>query len=230
MDKKIYSLFVLNGDKPGSIIPLLHEDSSYVFDSKVKLFFDNTKGSYVIDGMDAKVNNSSKKVNCLKDGDKIQFGDIVYRFEEEYSERVFDFEKTWYSEVFTKENNCINKFAFKYLFNLELTRSKRYKRPFSLIYLRINHMEDSFQTMADIQLILDSNLRETDLCTDYSENELLILLPETEEQKANLVANKLVFELKRMYKGTDIDINCIGFLGDEDISSINTLIAKSLNV
>jgi len=226
---KIYSLFCLNGDNSGTVIPLIHKDSSYVFEGKAELLFDDDIRNYIVKNGVFTINGKEKKDHMLETGNILSVDGKNYRYEVEDPDRLINFEKMWYSSVFKTGSNCINKYAFKYLFNLELSRSSRYKRPFSLIYLNFFNIGKDFSDIKGVQMILDENIRETDLCTDYSDNELLILLPETRKEDAESVRDKLVSEIKRMYSEMDILSNYVGFYEEYPFDNVSQIIASCIN-
>jgi diguanylate cyclase (GGDEF)-like protein len=88
---------------------------------------------------------------------------------------------------------------FQRRLNMELERSKRYQRPVSLIILGIDAFSDFEKTfgkesgegaLRDIGEVLKNNLRKVDTVARYGESEFALILPETDEGGALIVAEK----------------------------------------
>ena len=95
---------------------------------------------------------------------------------------------------------AINSRYFHELLEIELRRSSRYKRPFTLVYLDL----DNFKQVNDkfghdegdllIKFIADElkrHLRSTDIVARLGGDEFAILLPEAEQQEAKIVISKV---------------------------------------
>ncbi len=93
-----------------------------------------------------------------------------------------------------------NRQHLRQLLNNEFARYKRYKIPFSLIMIDIDHFKkvnDTFGHQAGdgvliaISKIINENLRELDICTRYGGDEFLIVLPHTDEGKAFEIGERI---------------------------------------
>jgi diguanylate cyclase (GGDEF)-like protein len=88
---------------------------------------------------------------------------------------------------------------FQRRLNMELERSKRYQRPVSLIILGVDSFSDFEKSLGresgegalrDIGSILKNSLRNVDTVARYGESEFAVILPETDEVGALVVAEK----------------------------------------
>ncbi|WDP89552.1 MAG: diguanylate cyclase [Desulfobacter sp.] len=84
--------------------------------------------------------------------------------------------------------------------NLEFNRAKRYNTPFSIVFFDIDHFKkvnDTYghlggdEVLKDISRLIDNRLRETDFLGRYGGEEFLLLLPETKEAQAILLAERM---------------------------------------
>lgn len=106
-----------------------------------------------------------------------------------------------------------NRRYFTELLNAEITRSKRFKRGFSLLMLDIDHFKsinDRFgHTCGDAALIafsktLTNSIREVDTSCRWGGEEFLVLLPEIPKETAMIVAEKIrqnIENLETIYEG-----------------------------
>lgn len=106
-----------------------------------------------------------------------------------------------------------NRRYFTELLNAEITRSKRFKRGFSILMLDIDHFKsinDRFgHTCGDAALIafaktLTNSIREVDTSCRWGGEEFLVLLPEIPKETAIIVAEKIrknIENLETIYEG-----------------------------
>lgn len=90
---------------------------------------------------------------------------------------------------------------FQAYLDLESKRTRRYGRHASLIRLSFRNLEDlegqlgvggKMLLVKELQEIIGSHTRQTDLVTVSPRREILLLLPETEEAQAHLVVERLI--------------------------------------
>lgn len=83
---------------------------------------------------------------------------------------------------------------------MEFERARRYGRPFAVLMVDIDHFKrvndrhghaSGDSVLSSVATTLQEQVRATDLVSRYGGEEFLILLPETTEQEAALVAEKL---------------------------------------
>ncbi|MBN2011252.1 response regulator [candidate division KSB1 bacterium] len=83
---------------------------------------------------------------------------------------------------------------------LELLRSERYKRPFTLMLIQLNNMDELKETFGRIVLlnilrelgnIINEGTRATDIPARQSESEVLFLLPETRIEDSKVIAERI---------------------------------------
>jgi diguanylate cyclase (GGDEF)-like protein len=100
---------------------------------------------------------------------------------------------------------ALNRRAFEASAGLELARAERYARSLSLFYLDIDDFkqvndrgghEDGDRLLVAVAQTLKRNLRGTDLVARYGGDEFVVLLPETGDQAAVQVLDKLMLALR----------------------------------
>ncbi len=99
-----------------------------------------------------------------------------------------------------KLTSLYNRRIIEEIIYAELERAKRYNRPFSVIMLDIDHFKEVNDTFGHLvgdrillqfASIISENVRNTDICGRWGGEEFLILCPETELEKAKVLANKI---------------------------------------
>ena len=89
----------------------------------------------------------------------------------------------------------------------EVERYARYQRPFSIAMLDVDHFkgindryghEVGDGALIEIARVLDAEIRENDLCGRWGGEEFLILLPETGDQAAGLVMERVRNAVERL--------------------------------
>lgn len=92
--------------------------------------------------------------------------------------------------------------------NIEIRRYIRYKTPFSLLMIDIDHFKsinDNFghnigdKVLMEVSRILLLNLRELDICTRFGGEEFIIVLPHTEEEEALDLAERIRVNVKEAF-------------------------------
>ncbi len=118
-----------------------------------------------------------------------------YRFSQNKIERMATFDSL---------TNIYNRGALTQVIKIEYERYKRYKRPFSLIMIDIDHFKNINDTyghnagdtvLSGIALIMKNSIRKSDLVGRYGGEEFIVLLSETREENAAAVAEKLRQEI-----------------------------------
>ena len=94
----------------------------------------------------------------------------------------------------------LNRRAFHDELGVEFRRSQRYGRAFSLLMIDIDHFKLVNDThghqfgdfvLAEVSDVLQASLRESDIVARYGGEEFVVMLPETPEEDARGVAEKL---------------------------------------
>ena len=115
----------------------------------------------------------------------------------EQSERISTLETLSYRDELT---GLVNRRGFNEQFSVEFNRSRRYSRPLSLLMIDIDgfkqvndelgHLYGDF-VLASIARMLASGVRESDIVARQGGDEFVIVLPETDQEAATSVAEKL---------------------------------------
>ena len=110
------------------------------------------------------------------------------------------FERIRELTVVDEHTGLFNARHLKRVLEAEVTRSERYGRPFSLVFIDLDHFKlvnDSHghqagsATLREVGEVLRGGLRETDIPTRYGGDEYVILLPEADREQAMGVAERL---------------------------------------
>lgn len=92
-----------------------------------------------------------------------------------------------------------NNRSFNENINIEATRNKRYKHPFTIVYMDLDNFKQVNDTnghdagdrlLRDVANTLKANLRNSDIIARIGGDEFAILLPETDYNGAEVVLNK----------------------------------------
>ena len=114
-----------------------------------------------------------------------------------------------------------NRLAFTEFGQLEIKRSRRYNRPFSIIYIDVDNFKvinDKFGHKAGDKLLilladsLKSNFRETDLVARLGGDEFAIILVETDAKGAHTALTRVCEHLDKIPKMGSIVTLSIGLL------------------
>ena len=153
----------------------------------------STNGTYV--------NDVPASMYKLKDGDYLRVGNCIYRFliggnvESEYHEEIYRL------TIIDALTDIHNKRYFMEFLDRELARSARYERPLSLIMIDIDrfrgineelgHLGGDF-TLREMAARIKGSIRKEELFSRYGGEEFAVVLPETDCDGANTVADRLV--------------------------------------
>ena len=105
-----------------------------------------------------------------------------------------------------------NRRAFEELLEMECKRSRRYKRPITLVYMdldnfkRVNDRQGHHtgdEVLVAVAATLRSNLRATDCVARIGGDEFAILFPETDEVASRIVLKKLDVVLQELLTRTN---------------------------
>lgn len=100
--------------------------------------------------------------------------------------------------------NLLNRRHFISLAKTEFQRARRYRQPLSIILLDIDHFKrinDVYghpvgdQVLSGFARIFEENLRQVDLVGRYGGEEFIALLPNTNLQNAQIVANRVLAQI-----------------------------------
>ncbi|MFQ6081910.1 MAG: diguanylate cyclase [Candidatus Aminicenantia bacterium] len=179
---------------------------------------DSTNGTFV--------NDIRIHETLIQDGDRIGVGRTYLKFS--FTDAL---EEEFYKDFFklaTRDGltNTINKAYIIELFDRELSRTKRYKTPLSVMMVDIDFFKkvnDAYGHLAgdyllrEIAKIIAGNLRGEDLFGRYGGEEFLIILPDTSIKKAKIVAGKIrekIENKKFCFDNQDIQVTVSIGLGE----------------
>jgi two-component system, cell cycle response regulator len=153
----------------------------------------STNGTYV--------NDVPASMYKLKDGDYLRVGNCIYRFlmggnvEAEYHEEIYRL------TIIDALTDIHNKRYFLEFLDRELARSSRYERPLSLVMIDIDkfraineemgHLGGDF-TLRELAARIKGNIRKEELFARYGGEEFAVVLPETANDGAMILADRLV--------------------------------------
>lgn len=98
------------------------------------------------------------------------------------------------------KTGLLNRMSFDRCLDKEMTRRDRYARPLSLIMLDIDYFKyinDTYghhvgdEVLVNFAQLLSHNLREMDICARWGGEEFMVLVPETRQDQAFQLADKL---------------------------------------
>ncbi len=116
---------------------------------------------------------------------------------------------------------------FEEMFSIQLWISKRLHRPFCLIGIKLDNALLSSQGIADFGNLLRQSLRYTDLITVIGEEQFLILMSETDSQKAGLAIKRVIDKITCKIDGKlQFRIGIAQIPGEDD--NLEQLVAKLL--
>lgn len=110
-------------------------------------------------------------------------------------------EQRFENRLVDSTTGCMNREYFELKLDQEVTRSKRYRRPMSLLIVMVDQLEsiiDEYSkhaiedTMALVSEEIGKSLRETDKLGRPAPHILAIMCPETDEEGARMFAERLV--------------------------------------
>ena len=122
------------------------------------------------------------------------------------SERIALEEKLSKLATTDKLTNINNRHRFEELLEKEIARTERYKKPMALIMFDIDYFKNINDTyghdvgdnvLRSVSDVIKFNIRETDIFGRWGGEEFIILTPETTEESAEHLANKLCTALEQ---------------------------------
>jgi diguanylate cyclase (GGDEF)-like protein len=153
----------------------------------------STNGTYI--------NDVPASMYKLKDGDYLRVGNCIYRFliggnvETEYHEEIYRL------TIIDGLTEIYNKRYLMEFLDRELARSSRHNRPLSVIMIDIDrfkaindqhgHLGGDF-VLRELSIRLKGSVRKEELFARYGGEEFAAVLPETSQEGALIVANRML--------------------------------------
>jgi diguanylate cyclase (GGDEF)-like protein len=159
---------------------------------------------------DVKVNGKT----LLKDGDMIRLGTILFRFFASDNAESIMADKIYRMATIDAGTDIFNK---KYLLDAlesEMKFARQYKRPLSIIYYDLDHFKKVNDTLGhnggDVVLretatICKSAIRKNDVVGRYGGEELVFILPDTDQLTAADLAERLRIAVESHVFKIDVD-------------------------
>jgi diguanylate cyclase (GGDEF)-like protein len=127
---------------------------------------------------------------------------FFYNIKNFQNQQLIDKQQRELEELATKDplTNTLNRRRFTEIFNIEIARSQRYRRPFALILFDLDHFkrvnDDYGHNAGDVVLtevarLVRHNLRKTDIFARWGGEEFIVVSPETDLDGMTVVAEKL---------------------------------------
>ncbi len=201
---------------------LLKDDEKYssIFDfssSLIGAFYekDNFKGVMFIVWKERKVDFTEHEIKI--------FGSILSYLSNAITQSVL-YEEIMSLAVIDTLTGLYNRRFFDDTFHREFVRANRYKRNLSLVMFDINdfkHINDNFghlvgdMVLREVSRIIKENIRSIDIPVRYGGDEIILLLPETSKEDAELVVKKIREKLREWNATSPID----GFNGEITLST-----------
>lgn len=154
----------------------------------------------------------------------------IFKLKYLYSEQIFKSSVDGLTGLYNRHQFDIN-------LNQEFNRSKRYKTPFTLAMIDIDHFKNINDTyghqfgdfvLKEISQIIQNTFRKTDVVFRYGGEEITIIMPETTSQNAILPLEKLrdkISEHKFNNQNVTISIGVADF--NSDINTSDDILKKA---
>ncbi len=218
-----------SGSAAGSVYTLLGESSTVGRDLKAKICIPDLQASRVhanfsivsgkchvedlgsTNGTFVNGNKLSSKIE-LHEGDEVLIGTTLFKF-------------TYVNPLDGGRVDLCSHGYFENRLTEELDRTARYNRPLSIMMIGFSKSsdEDLKSIYPQVVMRIKKMIRAMDLFGHYGKYELELLLPETNQEEATLLANRIVNEVQ--IKGAQLNIALASF--PQDGRSRDVLIEKS---
>ena len=127
---------------------------------------------------------------------------FFYNVKNFQNQQLIDKQQRELEELATKDplTNTLNRRRFIEIFNIEIARSQRYRRPFALLLFDLDHFKrvnDDYghnagdAVLTEVARLVRGNLRKTDIFARWGGEEFIVDSPETDLEGMQVVAEKL---------------------------------------
>ena len=143
---------------------------------------------------------------ALMESDKHGHGKVVL-MASEITERVLLYQEVQRLANLDGLTGCFNRRHFMELTEMEIQRSRRYKRPLSFLMMDIDHFKDfndryghqiGDQLLCHLVSLCQNQLRNVDFFGRYGGEEFVALMPETAGKGAMLASERLRAKIEKM--------------------------------
>ncbi len=164
------------------------------------------------------------RVEELRNGDRIKIGSTIFKYLSADDLEAALHEQIYVNTITDNLTQLFNRFHFDNELAREFSRSRRHRRPLSLLLLDIDHFKQINDThghhVGDITLkavadAIRSSMRAEDVVARFGGEEFLILLPETTLEQSVHVAEKLrdavvalVVEFRELRLSVTVSVGC----------------------
>ncbi len=164
------------------------------------------------------INDRPIKRALLRDGDYLRVGRCIYRFlsggnvEAEYHQVIYQL------TIYDPLTETFNRRYLLEFLERELVRSSRHKRPLSVVMMDLDHFKSINDTqghlcgdaiLREFSSRIKKTVRRDELFARYGGEEFVLILPETNKEGAEVVAErmrKLIGELPFEFEGQSLPI------------------------
>lgn len=172
----------------------------------------STNGTYV--------NDVQVKEAELRDGDQIKVGRTIFKFIFGSNVELSYHEEIYRMMTFDGLTRAFNKRSFEEAFDREISRSRRYRRPISIVIFDIDFFKkvnDTFGHVAgdavlrQVAALVAQRIRRDDILARVGGEEFALLLPEIHLAAARTVAEKLraaIEQTEFTFEGKRIPVTC----------------------
>lgn len=129
-----------------------------------------------------------------------------------------------------------NRYMFEETLHKEISRAKRYSRPMGLVMVDVDYFKEvndryghqsGDAVLRELALVLQKNLRDSDIVSRWGGEEFVVILPNTTQEQAAVIAEKLraAIEESRFEKG--IALTCsFGVTAYREEDTVDSLFAR----
>jgi len=157
------------------------------------------------------------------------------------SELQKSFKREWWFAHTDALTGASNKMSFSEVARMEIERSKRTHRPFSLAYIDLDNFKSVNDThghdrgdsvLKSFVIIVKASTRTMDTIARLGGDEFAVLLPEVDEDEAVDIVTRTARAFERLMKGENLPVTCsIGLVTfTSNCESVNNILRRADNL